>query len=205
MKPLSRRPRLPWGIRCTAFFLALAAVACSAESHSTTLAGRTVTLEVFSDPQCLACRQFYQENLKPALDELGALGLQVVHHLVPLPFHQHARQASLWVLAGDQLGPDGPAQVLAALFATQPAWSQNGDLEGALASYFSQEQLVRMRERAKSPEVLAQLEGEVARASSRKVSSVPTIFVVAQGERQRVPSTVQYPILRRYLHRLLQR
>ena len=168
-------------------------------------AGAAVRVEVFSDPQCGTCRQFYLENLEPLLDDFGDTGeVCVVHYLFPLRTHAHAREASLYALAGGALGAGGRERVLDALFRSQDRWADDGDLRSALATAFSTAELDLLAERAATPELAAQLEGEVAVARGRRVSSTPTVFVVHGEERQSIPATVQYPLLRRYLAHLVE-
>lgn len=167
-------------------------------------AGGKVVLEVFSDPQCGACRRFFQENLERAEKEFGGRGLEVVHHIFPLKAHQYAKPATLLYLAGDQLGEGGRTRVLAALFATQAAWSADGNLEAALKGALGAEQWELLAPRAASPEVAAEFEREIAVVKQAGLRGTPTIVVHADGEKQNVPSTVQYPIFRRYLSSLLE-
>lgn len=178
--------------------LALAACADDPQPEPRADAG-PVTVQVFSDPQCFACRRFYLENLRPALAELGGRGLRVEHRLYPLAYHKHARRASSFVLAGERLGPDGRERVLGAVFETQPKWEKDGDLAAALAGSFTPGELALLQRHAEAPEVSAALDREIALAKENEVSGIPTVYVLSHGERHQVPSTVQYPIFRRYL------
>lgn len=196
---------------CCAFLLGtiLLLGACGKDSASRLAAadpaaGETVVLEIFSDPQCGACRRFYQENLQPAEQEFGGRGLKVVHHIFPLKAHQHAKAATLLYLAGDQLGEGGRSRVLAALFETQAAWSADGNIEAALTKALGAEQWALLAPRAASPEIAAELAREIGVVQQAGLRGTPTVVVHAGGEKQNVPSTVQYPIFRRYLSSLLE-
>ena len=163
----------------------------------------TVTMEIFSDPECQPCRRFYLDALEPVERELGDR-LTVIHHLYPSRAHKHARDASRLALAGDRLGTDGRYRVLAALFRTQPAWARDGEIIRAITPSFSSQEVSALTTTAATSECDAALDREIAEGRVADVRGTPTIFANANGHRQLVPSTVQYPILRRYLLSLVE-
>ncbi|HEU4454566.1 MAG TPA: thioredoxin domain-containing protein [Longimicrobium sp.] len=189
-------------LRAAALAPLLALAACAPDPRPAPRAEGGVVVQVFSDPQCWACRRFYLENLKPAMAELGGRGVRVEHHL--LTYYEHARAASSLVLAGERLGPGGSERVLGAVFETQAEWAEDGDVAGALARSFSPDELAALRTHAASPGVAATLAREAALAERSGVTRTPTVYVLSGGERHRVPSTVQYPIFRRYLNSRLE-
>lgn len=181
----------------------LALGACTGAPQAEVPAG-PVTVQIFSDPQCFACRRFYLQNLKPAMAELGSKGIKVEHHLLPLRRHQFAREASALIVAGEQLGAGGRERVLGALFETQPRWEESGNLAGAVAPFFSPAERAVLQRGAAPGTVAADLARARGLAKQSGVEGLPAIFVLSGGERHRIPSTVQYPIFRRYLNSRLE-
>ena len=166
-----------------------------------------IKLEVFSDYQCPVCRLFYLETLKPLVADYASVNkVYIVYHDFPLDMHPYARKAARFALAARRLGREQWLRVTDALYSEQAQWSQDGNIEGALAKVLDPTELVRVKQLAGDPAVEASLNQEVMLGQSRNVTSTPTLFVITDtGRQQRVNSGVPYPVLKDFLDRTLKR
>ena len=166
--------------------------------------GAPVRIEVFSDYQCPACRQFYLDTMRLVLNNYASAGkVCVVYREFPLRMHPHAREAALYAHAALQLGTRHWRMVSDALYESQPQWSANGQLEAVVAGVLSDEDMERLRKWMEDPAVEAAISSDIALATQRSVNVTPTFFITAQGKTEKVAGVVQYPTLQRYLDHLL--
>src|SRR5437899_2610637 len=82
-----------------------------------------ITMEVFSDYQCPACRAFYQDSLRLVIENYVNSGkVYLVHRDFPLPVHAYSRQAARYANAAARIGRFDKAEE--ALFAKQDSWDK---------------------------------------------------------------------------------
>jgi protein-disulfide isomerase len=177
--------------------------------------GAPVKIEVFSDYQCPACRTFYLETIKPILvNYAGAQTDQsgqpirskvcVIYRDFPLDMHQFARPAARLGLAAQRLGRERWLRVSDALYTHQAQWSQDGNLDAALAKVLDPTEIVRLRKLASDPAIDKAIDQEIMLAKTREVDSTPTFFITTEtGRQQRVNGPVPYAVMKDYLDRLL--
>jgi len=162
-----------------------------------------ITLEVFSDYQCPACKQLYLDTLRPLIDNYVSTGkVYLIHRDYPLPMHQYSRDAARLANAAGRLGRF--EKVDAQLYSRQESWEKDGNLEGALATVLSPVELKRVRELAKSGKMDPFIESDLALGQSRNVNQTPSMFVSHQGQLYPLPAgVVNYSLLKRFLDDLL--
>src|SRR5712692_5528485 len=86
-----------------------------------------ITMEVFSDFQCPACRNFYETTLKQLIDNYVTTGkVYLVHRDFPLDMHPYSHQAARFANAAAELGQF--ESVERALFDKQDTWAPNGKI-----------------------------------------------------------------------------
>ena len=196
-------------ICCFLFLLLLSAAPGAAQTASSGKCvggepGAPIRIEVFSDYQCPACRQFYLETMRPVLDNYASAGkVCVVYREFPLTMHAHAREAAHYAHAAQRLGRRYWRLVSDALYQSQPQWSANGQLEPVVAGALSEEDMSRLRKWMEDPAAEAAISSDIALARERNVTVTPTFFITAQGKTEKVSGVVQYPTLQRYLDHLL--
>ena len=192
--------------------LLLAVFAAAAEPQNSDTGSRClgsnpsapVTIEVFSDYQCPACREFYLETIRPVLADYGQPGkVCVVYREFPLASHPHSRLAARYGQAAGRLGRDRWIRVTDALYYYQSKWSADGKLEGVVAEALPSKEWAQLRTWLNDAELEAAINRDVAEGKRRGVRSTPTIFITANGKTERANGVVQYSILRRYLDSLL--
>jgi protein-disulfide isomerase len=161
-----------------------------------------VTLEVFSDFQCPACKVLHEQTLKSLVADYVDTGrVYLVHRDFPLPMHAYARQAAGLACAAAKLGKYDP--VADALFAQQDGWSKDGKLEDAVAKAVGPAEAKRISALAKSPDVVAEIERDLQKGRDAKLQQTPTMVVMHNSKSYPVAGVVTYPILRRFLDQLL--
>jgi len=86
-----------------------------------------IRLDVFSDYQCPSCGNFFENTMRPMINEYVAQGkVYIVHHDFPLQMHPYSGAAARWANAAAKIGEF--QQVDAALFDNQAAWGATGDI-----------------------------------------------------------------------------
>ena len=164
-----------------------------------------VKIEVFSDFQCPVCRTFYLETVKPLVADYAAGNkVYIVYHDFPLDMHPYARKAARFALAANRLGRERWLRVTDVLYNEQAQWSQDGNIEAALAKALDPTELVRLSKLAADPAIDAVLGQEIMLGQSRSINSTPTVFVITEtGRQQRIDSGIPYPVLKDFLERTL--
>jgi protein-disulfide isomerase len=195
-------------MKLSAFALLLTALVTSspaAQTKSTRAAGpvaAAVRIDLFSDFQCPACKALHEQTIKRVKEEFATAGkLRLVHHDFPLPQHKHARQAAILAAAADRLGKyDAVADVL---FREQESWSQSGNLDAVVDSVLTPEERKKLREIAKDPAILANIERDIQLGERMKVSSTPTMIVTHDGKPNPVVGVVSYTVFSKYLNTIV--
>ena len=164
-----------------------------------------ITIEVFEDFQCPACRNFFETSLKQVIDDYVTPGkVYLIHRDFPLDMHPYSRQAARLANAAAELGQFQTVE--RALFDSQDQWSANGKIEEALAASLSPAQLKKIRDyqTAHIDDINATIERERMMGVQRKVNQTPTIYVTSHGKTEALPGGgVDYKLLRNYLDYLL--
>jgi len=164
-----------------------------------------VTLEVFSDYQCPACRDLYQQTLRPLMDAYVSTGkVYLIHRDFPLPMHKYARDAARYANAAARAGVF--EKVEQALFAHQNEWSTTGDLDGTVAKALPPSEMRRVRKLLSDPETEAAIERDVALGKQNNVvKTTPTMVFTHRLRTYPVSGVIAFPILRRFIDDLLSR
>lgn len=163
-----------------------------------------IVLEIFSDFQCPACKQFYLGTILPLMNEYVTAGtVCVIYRDFPLSSHPYSRQAATYAVAAARTGQWG--QVTGALYVFQEEWSKDGNIDGVLGRQLPARTMAQVRRLLKDDGVNASIDRDVERARKLGVRSTPTSFLTANGQTQRISGVVQYAILKRYIDHLLGR
>lgn len=186
--------------------LALGVAGSPAAQTKTTRAVGPVTaavrIDLFSDFQCPACKALHEQTIKRVKEEFAQTGkIRLVHHDFPLPQHKYARPAAILAAAADRLGKyDAVAD---ALFHQQESWGQSGNVDAVVDSVLTPEERKKLREIAKDPAILANIERDVQLGERMKVGSTPTMIVTHDGKPNPVVGVVSYPVFSKYLNTIV--
>lgn len=161
-----------------------------------------ISMEIFSDFQCPACRSLYQSVWQQVQENYVNTGkVYVTHRDFPLQAHAHSRVAARYANAAARIGKF--ARVEEVLFARQDAWAASGDVDGTVASVLTPAEMVKIRQLVQGGTLDAGIEKDVALGQGFAVSQTPTIIIHHRGETIPVKGVVSYEILHKYLDYLL--
>ena len=164
-----------------------------------------ITIEVFEDFQCPACRNFFETSLKQVIDAYVVPGkVYLIHRDFPLDMHPYSHQAARLANAAADLGQFQTIE--RALFDSQDQWSANGKIEEALAAAVPAAQMKKIHdyEAAHMSDINASIERDHAMGVERKVNQTPSIYVTSHGKTEALPGGgVNYDLLKNYLDYLL--
>lgn len=164
-----------------------------------------ITIEVFGDFQCPACRAFFEATMKQVIDNYVNTGkVYVIHRDFPLPMHTYAMQAAEFANAAAELGEF--EQVERALYDNQDNWAPNGNIDAAISGSIPPAQIKKIHEYETQhmSEINASIEHDRTMGMERSVAQTPTIYVTAHGRTEALPGGgVNYDLMKKYLDFLL--
>ena len=171
-----------------------------------------ITMIVFTDYECPSCRALYENTLRPMINDYVASGkVYLVHHNFPLPQHKYGYEAARWATAAARVGEF--ANVEAALYDNQDAWSATGDIAKYIsaampASEFRKvETLMRgcsFSDQPGSCPLDQSINADRALGQEIPVRATPTYVIVYKGHRLPAASgAVSWPILKQFFDSLM--
>jgi len=161
-----------------------------------------VTVQIFSDFECPACKVFHDRSLPQLQRDFVATGkVFLVYREFPLPIHAHSREAANYAVAAARLSLYQP--VADALFRDQFAWSVNGKVWDTVASVLTLSQQKKVKAAADGPSVLGEILREVNLGHAVPVTSTPTLVVSRGSKTYPVSGTLNYAILKSLIDDLL--
>lgn len=161
-----------------------------------------VTMEVFSDYQCPACKTLFTTTNRRLMDDYVTSGkVYLIHRDFPLPMHAYSRVAARYARAAAQLGKVEPVEQ--ALFQNQEKWEQNGDLDGIVASVLSAAEMTKVRALVKGGTLDAMIDKDYALGQTYRVNQTPTTVFHCKGQTYPYSGIMTYDILKQFLDQLL--
>lgn len=162
-----------------------------------------ITMEVWSDFQCPACRNLYGEAIRPLMSDYVHTGkVYFIHRDMPLAMHAHSRDAARYANAAAQI--DKFEKVAEVLYLNQDAWAADGSrLEAVVASALTPAEMNKVRQNWKSAAVESAIDKDIRRGSLFRVQSTPTVVLTHRGRTTPLPGGVNYALLRRVLDQML--
>jgi protein-disulfide isomerase len=182
-----------------------------------------ITMEIFTDYQCPTCGAFFEQTLRPLINDYVASGkVYVIHRDFPLQMHQYSGQAARWANAAAEIGQF--ESVEAALYDNQAAWTASGDLEKYVSGALSATDFKRVQKLmegctqpgpvaspnrgiALSPHpcaVDAFILQDLTLGNQLPVTGTPTFVISNKGQRLPAGSgLVTWPILKKFFDSLL--
>ncbi len=161
-----------------------------------------ITIELFSDFECPACKTLHDETLGPLIADYVDKGkVYLVRRYWAWPQHAHAKVAACLASAAERIGKYQP--VCDALFKDQQAWSISGKVEEAASSVLTPAEAQKVRALAKDPAVIAEVDKDMALGKAENVTQTPTMIITHNGQKTPIPGPISYPILKRFLDNLL--
>ena len=176
----------------------------SSGSKAVGSASAPITIEVFSDYQCPACRELYLETLRPLIDNYVLTGkVYLIHRDMPLTVHQYSRLAARY---GDAAAHVNELEkVSTALFLNQMQWSIDGNVDRVVAQVLTPAEMRQVRQLVESGKMDAAIDSDVERARTFSVRQTPTMVITHKGRSDPVVGVIPYSMLRQYLDELLKK
>jgi protein-disulfide isomerase len=177
-----------------------------------------ITMDVFTDYECPTCRSFFEQTLRPLINDYVATGkVYVVHHDFPLSMHKYSGQTARWANAAAEVGQFDAVE--AALYDNQSSWQTDGSMEKYISAALSPAAFKRVQERmrgcdAPGPTATAPaahpcpldayIEQDITLGNQVPVKGTPTYVISYKG--QRLPPAsgfVSWDILKQFFDSLL--
>jgi protein-disulfide isomerase len=165
-------------------------------------ANSPVQIEVFSDFQCSACREFYLNTIRQVLQEYSSKDkVCVVYHEFPLAIHRYSREAARYSEAAARLGAQKLLSVMDSLFMDQALWAQDGKVEMSVskAKALSPEDLLKLKKVMQDSSIDLAIERELQLGIKNEIKSTPTMFISYIGKKQKVEGLVTYLVLKQFI------
>jgi protein-disulfide isomerase len=167
-----------------------------------------IKMEVFSDFECPGCRQFYQEVVRPVLQDYASKDkVCVIYYEFPLNKHKHAREAARYCEAAYKTGRDQALKVMDALFAEQAEWAYDGNIEKIIAKALTPKEMKALKSNLNDPAIDSTLDHGIQLGMMRGVKGTPTMLVYYWGKKQKVekPQQLLYKYFKKdFLDKILQ-
>jgi len=170
-----------------ALVAALASLAASLDAEKGKIVGSPtapVKIEIYSDFECPACKQFHEATLPQLIKDYALPGkAYIVSHEFPLniPAHKYSREAANYATAAARVGKyDAVAD---ALFAKVASWSATGKVWETVATVLTPEQQKKVQTLVKEPSVLNEVQADVSGGLAAGINETPTLFVSRGSKR----------------------
>ncbi len=161
-----------------------------------------ITMEVFSDFQCPACRELYISVVRQVIDNYVSAGkVYLIHRDMPLPIHQHSREAARYANAAAVARK--MEKVVAQLFEKQADWTADGNVDGAVAKVLTPGEMNQVRKLVNSGTLDAGIDKDVALGNQFRVTQTPTTIITYKGTTYPVVGVVSYSMMKTFLEQLL--
>jgi protein-disulfide isomerase len=176
-----------------------------------------ITLEVFSDYQCPTCGAFYEQTLRPIINDYVAAGkVYLVHRDFPLPMHTYGYEAARWVNAASRIGKF--EEVEAALYDNQKAWTVDGNIQKYVDGALGQADFKRVQklmvgcgievkpgpENASACPLDGNIESDKQLGNLIPVKGTPTFVTYYKGQKYPAASgLISWPVMKQYFDSLL--
>ncbi len=161
-----------------------------------------ITMEVFSDFQCPACKTLFLTTNRRLMDDYVTSGkVYLIHRDFPLPMHAHSRVAARYARAAAQLGKVEPVEQ--ALFQSQEKWEQTGDVDGTVAAVLSAAEMTKVRALVKGGTLEPLIDRDYNLGQTYRVNQTPTTVFHCKGQTYPYSGAMTYDILKTFLEQLL--
>lgn len=168
-------------------------------------ASAPMTIELYTDYECPACRNFFINTLPELTKDFVATGkARLIHRDFRIQAHRYTKVATRYANASGQIGKFDI--VTQQLFQTQPDWAQNGNVDGVISKVLSPAEMEKVRALVKDD---AHLDDSVVRdealaTGEDHLNETPTMVIVLKGKRESFGlGGMSYPILKQYLNQKL--
>ncbi len=185
------------------FSLATVCLAAGTNFRETGAATATIACEIYSDYECPHCAVFFSETLPLLMTRYVQSGkVKLVHRDFPLRQHRYAALAARYANAAGEAGQY--EVVVRQIFRTQDAWSNNGDLDTAVAQVLPPVVMEKVRALVKNnPQLDESVKVDMAMGFQDHLTQTPSLVIVSKGKRHTIAPIPPFTVLSSYLDQLL--
>jgi protein-disulfide isomerase len=163
-----------------------------------------IRIDVFSDFQCSACREFYLSTVRKVLKEYSSKDeVCIIYHEYPLSYHEYAREAAQYCEAAYRMGVQTLLPVMESIYVDQADWVQDGNLESSVAKALSPEDFRKLKDIMKDPTINEAIEKEIRFGVKKKIAATPTLIISYPGKQQRVEGLVTYLVMKQFIDSII--
>jgi protein-disulfide isomerase len=160
-----------------------------------------LTIELFSDYQCPACRALHMQIIPSLLKDYVFPGrAYLVYKEFPLNQHMHAKEAAAYAVASARVGKY--EQVGDALFQNQDKWAADGKIFEAIAPVLTPAEQKKVQMLVTDPGVLAEISQDVQEGMQENINQTPTMIIIRGQKKYPIAGGVNYNLLRSLLNDL---
>lgn len=163
-----------------------------------------ITIEVYTDFECPACRELYLKTLRRVIQEYVYTNkVYLVHKDYPLPQHKYSRDAARWAIAASAFGKYDT--VADTLYDNQPSWVASGAIEPLVAKVMSADEFKKVKAivEKQGPQIEANIEKDIYQAHTSQVTQTPTMFIKSKDKVYPQAGAVTYFVFKTFLDQLL--
>lgn len=161
-----------------------------------------VTMEVYSDFQCPACKQLFKTTNQPLLDNYVNTGkVYLIHRDFPLPMHAYSRVAASYARAAAHIGKFEVVEQ--ALFQNQEKWEASGDIKGTVAAVLSPADTKKVQALVDGKTLEPLIDKDKQAGQLVPVNQTPTTVFHCKGQTYPYAGVMSYDILKQFLDQLL--
>ncbi len=162
-----------------------------------------VTMEIFSDFQCPACKQLFSTTSQKVVNDYVNTGkIYMVHRDFPLPMHAYSRVAASYSRAAAHIGKNEVVEV--ALFQNQEKWETTGDIKSVVAGVLTLAEMKKVQAIVDAKTLEPLIEKDKTLGMTYAVNQTPTSWLHTKGGQSfPVVGFVQYDVLKTFLDQLI--
>jgi protein-disulfide isomerase len=162
-----------------------------------------VTMEVFSDFQCPACKQLFTTTLQRVMNDYVNTGkIFLVHRDFPLPMHAYSRVAAIYSRAAAHIGKDEAVE--AVLFQNQEKWEADGKVAETVATVLTPAEMKKVQALVDSKTLEPLIDKDKQLGQVAAINQTPTTWLhTKSGQAFPVVGFVNYDVLRTFLDQLV--
>jgi protein-disulfide isomerase len=162
-----------------------------------------VTMEVFSDFQCPACKQLFTTTTQRVMSDYVNTGkIYLVHRDFPLPMHAYSRVAASYSRASAHIGKDEVVAV--ALFQNQQKWEADGKVADVVAAVLTPAEMKKVQALVDSKTLEPLIEKDKQLGQVYAINQTPTTWLhTRNGQSFPVVGFVNYDVLKTFLDQLV--
>jgi protein-disulfide isomerase len=161
-----------------------------------------ITMEIFSDFQCPACKQLYKTTNRPLLDGYVNTGkVYLIHRDFPLPMHAYSRLAASYARAAAHIGKFEAVEQ--ALFQNQEQWEGSGDVKGTVAGALSAADMKKVQALVDGKSLEPLIDKDKQAGQLVPINQTPTTVFHSKGRTYPYAGLMSYDILKQFIDQLL--